>query len=257
MAIRKYYTTDLATIDGEIRDDDGNLAAPDWDASLYFEVYDDDDVLQDTFTTSSDPVITAPEAGAVQVAGIDISGYAVGVAYYKLYADIGGENVQPYPYKEFCFEILDVPSVGYSATGDVRKKLYDVEPEEIGVAKIALAIRDAYNLINAKLNGVYTVPFSSPYPGEIVRISDGIAVVYARRYHTETPQDEEVDELQEFLNALEALGGEDLDASIPGVSRTLKADSSTRGYSSVFNVDDETSHELDPDRSESIADDRA
>ena len=98
------------------------------------------------------------------------------------------------------------------------------------------AAKLAYTIINAKLDAAYSVPFdlTPDTPGIITEISDVLTVYYMKRFTTghalNTKQMEaEHDRVMEWLDLLAA--GK---MRIPGTSRSLLPDSSTRGYHPVF-----------------------
>lgn len=106
----KYYPFEVGFIDIQFRDGTWTLFDPDQDATFYVELYDEDDVLQDTLTLSSTPPIEAISTGKFKVQNIPLTGFALGVAYYKWYAKKSGVPLNMYPVLEFCFQVLGTTS---------------------------------------------------------------------------------------------------------------------------------------------------
>lgn len=124
MAQRTFYTTDTGYLDVAYKDDADAYFDPDSDATFYVEVYDADDVLQDTFTLSTTPAITQISTGKWKIEPDDLTGYAAGAAYAKWYAKKDGVAIQPYPYIEYWGTILESPT-GYNlcSLADVKTHL--------------------------------------------------------------------------------------------------------------------------------------
>ena len=122
------------------------------------------------------------------------------------------------------------------------------------------AADDAYTAINSALDEVYSVPFSSPYPGIIVFVSDMLTRVLAE-FIIGTGRLPTIDKTEDktSLNPLNILN--DLrtgDRSIPGLARKTTTDPwvSTEDVMHIFDVDHEIFHDADPDRLDDLADDR-
>lgn len=119
-----YYPHDLGFIDVQFRDGTWNLFDPDQDSSFYVEIYDADDVLQDTYTLGSTPPIEQISTGKFKVAEIPLTNFAFGVAYYRWYAKKSGVPVQNSPVFEFCFQILETTADTWLCTlADVKEHL--------------------------------------------------------------------------------------------------------------------------------------
>lgn len=111
--MHKFYTSDYGYTDAEFRNN-GVLADPDQDATFYVEIYDSDDVLQDTYTLLTTPAIEQIETGAFKVEVFPLTGFATGgIGYAKWYAKVGGEEIEPYPFIDYWGQLLPSPT-GYN-----------------------------------------------------------------------------------------------------------------------------------------------
>ncbi len=106
----QYYPHEEAYIDIQFRDGDWSLFDPDQDATFYVELYDSGDTLRITSTLSTTPAIEKISTGKYKVEEIDLTNFAVGVAYYKWYAYKGGSPIDTYPVLENCFQVLTAVS---------------------------------------------------------------------------------------------------------------------------------------------------
>jgi len=159
-----YYT--IRYYDGE-----GNIIAPDLDATLSWEFYDSEDTLQFTATTSSDPAITQEEdANGIYFKVIDIplTDWAIGIVTVKAYAKYDGYEMEPYPMLATAFEIIEAIE-GYCTVEQVLAVMA-VDPVDIGLstevarnAAIANWIVEMSSLIDDYCNQTWTaetVPYS-------------------------------------------------------------------------------------------------
>lgn len=111
--MHKFYTSDLGYTDAEFRNN-GVLADPDQDASFYVEIYDGDDMLQATYTLTSDPAIEKIDTGEFKVENFPLTGYATGgIGYARWFAKYSGEEVEPYPFVDYWGQLLESPT-GYN-----------------------------------------------------------------------------------------------------------------------------------------------
>jgi hypothetical protein len=120
----QYYPHEHGFMDVQFRDGTWMLFDPDQDASFYVELYDADDVLQDTFTLGSTPPIQAISTGKFKVEDIPLTAFAEGVAYYRWYAKLSGVPLNMYPVFEYCFQVLEATSGSWLCTlADLRTYL--------------------------------------------------------------------------------------------------------------------------------------
>jgi hypothetical protein len=141
---------------------------------------------------------------------------------------------------------------------DVSTFERDVAPAGAGdqyARLLARGARMAYNYINARLNGIYTVPFSTTYPPLIVDISDLLTRCIARKLQAgnapiipkKVKRDGAQDECSTAVLMLDDLVS--MAATLPGVPvLSGAAGYHTRaGFNPVFDMDDSINQQPDPD----------
>ena len=150
--------------------------------------------------------------------------------------------------------------MAYCTADQVRKKLNNKVSTEIADAFVEDCIADADALIDSKLEGKYTVPFS-PAPAIIAAISKNIAT-----YMVSADKDPRMSGPEGTPGRLEAnykLALEWLDALKAGTMKITDVsalstglNSTTKGHSTIFNLDDEENYDADSDLLEEIEEDR-
>lgn len=111
--MHKFYTSDYGYTDAEFRNN-GVLVDPDLDATFYVEIFDSDDVLQDTYTLLTTPAIEQIGTGEFKIEDFPLTGFATGgVGYAKWYAKYGGVEIEPYPFIDYWGQLLPSPT-GYN-----------------------------------------------------------------------------------------------------------------------------------------------
>ena len=141
------------------------------------------------------------------------------------------------------------------------RSVWRVPEEQVKPDQMQRAAKMAYNEVNAKLSGVYPVPFSSPYPPKIVDISDMMTKTIALMLSVKRggikidEMDFNAGEIHLAMKWLEELRKAESD--LPGYSRTYdEAYHTMEGYTPIFNVDGSLNHLPDTDLLEDIADER-
>lgn len=104
--MRKYAQDDYGYYAVDFFDEFDVPAIPDWNATLYFEFYDADGVLQFTATTTSTPALQAA-ADYVYIENIVLTGWAIGIVTVRVYAQLAGVDFEPSPLVASAFEIID------------------------------------------------------------------------------------------------------------------------------------------------------
>ncbi len=150
--------------------------------------------------------------------------------------------------------------MAYCTADQARKKLNNKSKTEILDAFVEDCISDADALIDSKLEGKYTVPFS-PTPAIIEAISKNISAYMVAA--DKNPIMSGPEGTPGRLEANYKLALEWLDALKNGkmnitdvAAEHIGLNSTTKGYSPVFNLDDEENYDADSDLLEEIEDDR-
>jgi len=162
----RYYQQDYARFDFRIHDALGGYVAPDWDdENLKVEFYDSGGELRFTATTTSNPALSQGEDYEgifIYVDGIALSDFSLGVASAKIYCQVQGAEVFPYPTVIEAFEVVE--GVGeepvYTTISRVRAELPGSAPSELTDSIIQQYIYDASRKIDAYLYGYYSLPFA-------------------------------------------------------------------------------------------------
>jgi hypothetical protein len=123
----QYYPHEEAYIDIQFRDGDWSLFDPDQDATFYVELYDSGDTKRATVTLSTTPAIQKISTGKYKVEEIDLTNFAVGIAYYKWYAYKNGSPIDTYPVIENCFQVLEAVSGTWLCTLEDLKTHLEIE----------------------------------------------------------------------------------------------------------------------------------
>ena len=115
-SLDRYTVKEEAKFEFRVPDGFGNWCYPDWNEKHRAEFYDFNGALRFTATPTSDPALTQgddydqtnnSEGGAyVSVEGIDLTDFALGVCKAKVYAEVGGVAVLPYPTVMTAFEVV-------------------------------------------------------------------------------------------------------------------------------------------------------
>ena len=168
----KYFATDLARFDFRIPDGLGNYVYPDWDdPGLKVEFYDSEGTLRFTATRYTDPPIerdndynvdAEPDGGPyIDIDGIELESFALGVAEAKVYARVDGAQVLPYPTALSAFEVVaDVPEGNmYTTVSRVKDQVPGDWPHEVTDRMVMIAVSDASRKIDAFLHTCYDTPF--------------------------------------------------------------------------------------------------
>lgn len=150
----------------------------------------------------------------------------------------------------------------YTDTDKLRTDTFIVSDDEITERVLTRAGVMSYNVVNAKLDGIYAVPFAATFPPIIVDISDMLTRAFARMFqavHTGgklKKGDKQSNEGQLALSMLDDIASGAM--SIPGLSRASarKAAHNLDGYTRIFDIDNPLNHMPDSDLLDAIADER-
>jgi hypothetical protein len=104
----------------------GAYVYPDFDATLFVEIYDNSHTLRFTATTSSSPALqktTDIVGDFIFCTGIDLTDFELGNAYIKIYAQYASREIIPYPTTQTIFEVVET-AVYVPGTGVVNTPIY-------------------------------------------------------------------------------------------------------------------------------------
>jgi len=161
----KYVQGDKARFDFRIADGLGNFVEPDWDdPGLKVEFCDGEGTLRfEASKTSSPPLTPASDnlGPFLDVEGIELGDFSLGVASAKIYAKVSGVAVLPEPTIMEAFEVVAGTGLEpvYTTISQVRNELPLDVPAQLTDAAIAQYVYDASRRIDAMLYGYYPVPF--------------------------------------------------------------------------------------------------
>lgn len=149
--------------------------------------------------------------------------------------------------------------MAYTTAAKVKDAWADITDTEAGSTRMTNAITFADALIDATLNYLYTVPFSSTpiLIGEIATEFAAYIVKYRKDPRMVTdPQTEGERQVALAASILRDLADPKSGTSIPGETQKQLVESTTEDYQSIFDLDDELEHILDEDRLDDIEDAR-
>jgi len=183
----KYLQGDKARFDFRISDGLGNFIEPDWDdPGLKVEFYDGAGTLRLTATKTSSPALASAEDASgkfLYVQDIPLLDFSAGLASARIYCQVAGAQVFPYPAVIEAFEVVAGGGAepAYTTVTKVRNELPLENPAQLTDAMIEQFIYDSSRRIDAFLYGYYQVPFPAveqnpPTPALIERLARKIAV---------------------------------------------------------------------------------
>jgi hypothetical protein len=220
LALPQYQQNEPGRFDFRVPDDLGNYLYPDWsDPDLKVEFRDSAGTLRFTATVASSPALTQGQDSQgyfVSVDGLDLTGFALGNVEARIYGEVAGVQVQPYPSQLMAFAVIPAQGLDplYTTTLRVQAELPGDLPAELSPTVIAGFIADQSRRIDAFLRTCYQVPFpglgdNPPTPALIERICRRLAAADCLRFLGRTVRESEPPAL-----AAEALL--DLEALLPG-----------------------------------------
>lgn len=192
-ALPRYARSWPGRFDFRVPDGAGNFEYPDWDdPDLKVEFIDAGGTVRATALVGGELALVQgddydasanPDGGKyVAAEGIDLAGFALGVAEARIYARVGDVDVEPYPTPVAAFEVVEDAGEGplYSSVSMVRQEAPGQWPDTVTDAMVTLAIADASRAIDAYLGAYYDTPFpdagdSPPAPAPIENVCRKLA----------------------------------------------------------------------------------
>lgn len=235
-----YYNEQYCTAQMQVVDLAGDATDPDLDATLYFEIYDSTPTLKATYYYGTGTIQVERYAQGIFYVQAPLTGFAEGIFTGKWYASIGGVALITLP--ERLGTIVATPSDGYSEYSRVRELWGSISTSELSELRFNICNKKAYDIINTALEPLYSshIPFDSPFPDNVVEISDEMVLFYVKR--SKVPSLARLDNLDIdiFKDALNRLNLLSLGArSVTDLVPAKRVSGRRYGVSPIFGLDDD------------------